>query len=67
MDSHDHAAGATAAFIRQLGIRTMVGVPIVVGTHVWGLVAVASKSVLPPDTEARAADFAVGELKKGNI
>jgi PAS domain S-box-containing protein len=58
MDSHDNAAGATAAFIRQLGIRSMVGVPIVVGTHAWGVVAVASKSILPPDTEARVVDFA---------
>jgi PAS domain S-box-containing protein len=58
MDSHDNATGATAAFIRQLGIRSMVGVPIVVGTHVWGAVAVASRTLLPPDTEARMVDFA---------
>ncbi|MBV8179246.1 MAG: GAF domain-containing protein, partial [Mycobacterium sp.] len=58
MDSHEGAAGATAAFIRELGIRSMVGVPIIVGTHVWGVVAVASGKLLPPDTEKRVADFA---------
>jgi PAS domain S-box-containing protein len=58
MDSHDNAAGAAAAAIRQLGIRCMVGVPIVVGTHVWGVVGVASRTLLPSDTEARIADFA---------
>ena len=59
MDSHDHAAGATAALIRALGIRSMVGVPIVVGGQLWGSAGVGSRtSPLPPDTEARMADFA---------
>ncbi|MBV8786983.1 MAG: GAF domain-containing protein [Mycobacterium sp.] len=59
MDSHDHAAGASAARIRDIGVRCMVGVPIVVGAHVWGVLAVASQTEpLPPDTEARMADFA---------
>ena len=59
MDSHEHAAGETAAVIRALGIQSMVGVPIVVGGHIWGSTAVGSRSgPLPPDTEARMADFA---------
>ena len=59
MDSHEHAAGETAAVIRALGIQSMVGVPIVVGGHIWGSAAVGSRSgPLPPDTEARMADFA---------
>ncbi|MDT5047127.1 MAG: hypothetical protein QOG75_2990, partial [Mycobacterium sp.] len=59
MDSHTHAAGATAALIRGLGIQSMVGVPIVVGPDLWGAVAVASRTgPLPPDTEVRTADFA---------
>ena len=59
MDSHDHAAGSTAAFIRALGVRCMVGVPIVVGANLWGVAAVASRAEpLPPDTEVRMADFA---------
>ncbi|MGD1169648.1 GAF domain-containing protein [Mycobacterium seoulense] len=59
MDSHEHAAGDTAAVIRALGIQSMVGVPIVVGGQIWGSAAVGSRTgPLPPDTEARMADFA---------
>jgi signal transduction histidine kinase len=59
MDSHDHAAGASAARIRDMGVRCMVGVPITVGSNVWGVVALASRNEpLPPDTEERMADFA---------
>jgi PAS domain S-box-containing protein len=59
MDSHQHAAGVTAAVIRALGIQSMVGVPIVVGGQIWGSAAVGSRSgPLPPDTEVRMADFA---------
>ena len=59
MDSHEHAAGETAALIRALGIQSMVGVPIVVGGQLWGSAAVGSRTEpLPPDTEVRMADFA---------
>ena len=59
MDSHEHAAGDTAALIRALGIQSMVGVPIVVGGQLWGSAGVGSRTgPLPPDTEARMADFA---------
>jgi signal transduction histidine kinase len=59
MDSHEHAAGETAALIRALGIQSMVGVPIVVGGQLWGSAAVGSRTgPLPPDTEVRMADFA---------
>ena len=59
MDSHQHAAGVTAAVIRAAGIQSMVGVPIVVGGQIWGSAAVGSRSgPLPPDTEVRMADFA---------
>jgi PAS domain S-box-containing protein len=59
MDDHEHAAGETAALIRALGIRSMVGVPIVVGGQLWGSAGLASRTgPLPPDTEDRMADFA---------
>jgi PAS domain S-box-containing protein len=59
MDSHEHADGETAAVIRALGIRSTVGVPIVVGGQTWGSAVVGSRSgPLPPDTEAKMADFA---------
>ena len=59
MDTHEAAAGTTAAFIRELGIESMVAVPVAVGGQVWGAVALASRTgPLPADTEARMADFA---------
>ena len=60
MDSHDDAAGLHAARIRELGIRSAVGVPIIVDGRVWGAAIVGSSAPepLPPDTETRIGDFA---------
>ena len=60
MDSHDKAAGTHAARIRELGIRSAVGVPIIFDGSVWGAAIVGSSALepLPPETEARIADFA---------
>ena len=60
MDSHDDAPGLHAARIRELGIRSAVGVPIIVEGRVWGAAIVGSSAPepLPPDTEARIGDFA---------
>ncbi|WP_433605488.1 GAF domain-containing sensor histidine kinase [Dactylosporangium sp. CA-139114] len=59
VDSFEDAAGPVAAFARRLGIRSVVGVPIVVDGRLWGVagVAWARPQPLPPDTEARVADF----------
>jgi signal transduction histidine kinase len=60
MDSHDKAPGTHAARIRELGIRSAVGVPIIVDGSVWGAAIVGSSAPepLPPETETRIADFA---------
>jgi signal transduction histidine kinase len=60
METHEHASGATAARIRALGVRCVVGAPIVVGGHLWGVAAVATSQPepLPADTEDRIAEFA---------
>jgi signal transduction histidine kinase len=60
MDHHDNAAGALAARTRELGIRCVVGVPIVVDGRVWGLAVAGSskREPLPADTEERLGDFA---------
>ncbi|MCW2687969.1 MAG: domain S-box, partial [Mycobacterium sp.] len=60
MDSHDNAPGPQAARIRELGIRSAVGVPIIVDGCVWGAAIIGSKGhePMPPDTEARIGDFA---------
>jgi signal transduction histidine kinase len=62
MDSHDHdnAPGPAADYIRWLGMRSGVGVPIMVDGRVWGaaIVGSAQPDPLPSDTESRVADFA---------
>jgi signal transduction histidine kinase len=60
MDSHEHAAGPVAALIRDLGLRSGVGAPIIVDGRLWGsaIVGFARVQPPPPDTEARLADFA---------
>jgi signal transduction histidine kinase len=60
MDSHDNASGSAAARIRELGLRSGVGAPIVVDGRLWGAAVVGSSrsEPLPPDTEGRVGDFA---------
>jgi signal transduction histidine kinase len=59
MDSHEHAPGAHAERIREIGVRSAVGVPITVDESVWGaaIAGSAAPEPLPPDTEARIGDF----------
>jgi signal transduction histidine kinase len=60
MDSYEHAPGSNAARMRELGIRSRVGVPIMVDERVWGMAVVGSSrtEALPADTEVRVAEFA---------
>ena len=60
MDSHDNAAGLAAEYIREIGIRSSVGAPIIVDGRLWGVAIVGSSrpEPLPSDTEARVGDFA---------
>jgi GAF domain-containing protein len=60
MDSHENAAGPIAERVHKAGVRSAVGVPIVVDDQVWGtaIVATRHREPLPPDTEARLGDFA---------
>jgi GAF domain-containing protein len=56
---YDDASGSIAAALRDLGVRSSVGAPIVVDGRLWG-VAVASskdKEPLPRDTESRIGAF----------
>jgi signal transduction histidine kinase len=57
--SHAAESGCFAAAARQVGWRSAVGAPIVVDGHLWGVVAVGTTSErpLPPDAEARLAEF----------
>jgi PAS domain S-box-containing protein len=58
IDGYD-GPGELAASMRRLGYRYSVAAPIVVGGTCWGGVAVTSSSAdeLPPQSEARLADF----------
>ena len=58
-DDYDGAVGPIAATVRELGIRAAVASPIVVEGVPWGVVAVLSRDPgsLPPDAEARLAEF----------
>jgi signal transduction histidine kinase len=60
MNSHDNASGPAAAYIRELGVRSAVGAPIIVDSRLWGAAIVGSTrpEPLPPDTESRVGDFA---------
>ena len=59
IDNDPAARGALADDIREEGIRSAVGTPIVVEGRVWGLMVAGStgERALAPDTEARLARF----------
>jgi signal transduction histidine kinase len=59
IDRFADAAGAPVAVIRDTGLRSGVGTPIVVQDHLWGVMIADSthEQPLPPDTEARLASF----------
>jgi signal transduction histidine kinase len=60
MDSWEGATGPIAERVRELGMRSRVGAPIVVDERVWGvaIVSTTQPDPLPPDTEERIAEFA---------
>jgi PAS domain S-box-containing protein len=59
VDNYAQATGQLAEDIREEGIRSAVGTPIVVEGRVWGQMVTASsqEQPLPPDTEVRLASF----------
>jgi PAS domain S-box-containing protein len=59
VDDWQDVPGPIAAFIREVGINSSVGSPIVVDGRLWGALAVHSKQAepLPPDTESRLGNF----------
>ena len=60
MDNWDSAAGPIAERVRELGVRSRIGAPIVVDEQLWGIAVVATteSEPLPPDTEERIVEFA---------
>ena len=60
VDDYAVVHGAGAARIREVGIRSAVGAPILVAGRVYGVLLVGSSQPyeFPPDTEVRVGDFA---------
>ncbi|WP_135451551.1 GAF domain-containing protein [Mycobacterium sp. DL99] len=60
MNTHEGAAGSLAELIRDLGLVSGVGAPIVVDGRLWGAAIVGFSRPEPPraDTEERLTDFA---------
>jgi signal transduction histidine kinase len=59
VDSFTEATGPIAQEARELGIRSSVGCPIVVGGRLWGAIAASTRSNVPfpPETESQMAEF----------
>jgi signal transduction histidine kinase len=59
LDSYADASGDAADYARARGISSTVGVPISVEGRLWGIMVAAAVHgrLLPPNTEARLADF----------
>jgi signal transduction histidine kinase len=62
VDDWSEVPGPIAAFVRDGGVTSWVGSPILVGGHLWGAVAVdrTRPEAFPPDTGSRLENF--GEL-----
>jgi PucR C-terminal helix-turn-helix domain/GAF domain/GGDEF-like domain len=60
VDSYENTAGRVAEFVRAVGVRAAVGVPVIVDGRVWGLATVSSVEPGPlrADTEVRISGFA---------
>jgi signal transduction histidine kinase len=59
VDSLEGASGPLAREARALGMRSLIGCPIVIGGRTWGVIAAYTKAEapFPPDTESRVAEF----------
>ena len=55
----DSVSGPLGLAVRETGIRSAVGTPVIVEGRLWGVTFAAStlEQPLPPDTEARLASF----------
>ena len=60
MDGGEHAPDSVDSRLRELGLGSVAGAPIVVDGRVWGMAVVGTTPAksLPPDTKQRIAEFA---------
>ena len=59
LDDYGATAGLLAETARSIGVRAVVGVPVLVEGRLWGAISAGSThdGPLPPDTEARLDQF----------
>jgi signal transduction histidine kinase len=59
MDDYEDASGTIAALVKELGVSSSVGTPIIVDGRPWGVMVASSKQpqALPVDAESRIAAF----------
>jgi signal transduction histidine kinase len=59
MDTYMDAPGELASQLRDLGVRSAVGAPILAEDRLWGVVIAATMRArkLPPDSETRITEF----------
>ena len=59
IDDYAEATGPLAEAVREAGVRSAVGTPIIVEGRLWGVIGVAKTGAkpLPADTEARLSSF----------
>jgi GAF domain-containing protein len=59
IDSYRDATGDVGTIVKEQGIKSSVGAPIIVDGRLWGAVIASSseEGALPPQTEARIAAF----------
>ena len=62
IDDFDDVGGVVAALMRELGIRSGVGAPIVIGGRVWGALTVVWPPDVPPPADAEDRVSAFTEL-----
>jgi signal transduction histidine kinase len=57
IDNYGDVPGRLGQIARTLGMRSAVGVPIIVEGRIWGMMLVGSPATFPSDTEPRLASF----------
>ena len=57
IDDYSGLEGEVAQTVRRSGLRSTVGIPLVVAGRVWGAMVVSGMERLPHSTESRLADF----------
>ncbi|HET6945638.1 MAG TPA: GAF domain-containing sensor histidine kinase [Gaiellaceae bacterium] len=57
VENHDELEGEIADAVRRNGMRSTLGVPIMVAGRVWGAIVASSTERLPENTTVRLAEF----------